>query len=146
LSHSRTRLARPFALSALTAALLCACYDTPLIPAASLAAGGSTNQMGGAGAGGRPVNSSGAGGKPAASAGAGNEVGDSSVTPGGAPNAGTAGQSSAGAGAIGQAGASGAPGITWLELSGSAAPASSAVNAALGIQGSFYAYATASPA
>jgi hypothetical protein len=44
------------------------------------------------------------------------------------------------AGTTSQAGSSGAPHVTWLELNGSTAPASSATNAALGVEGSFYAY------
>jgi hypothetical protein len=140
LNQARSRLARRLALSTLTAALLCACYDTPLIPADASAAGGRANHMGGASAGGKPTNSSGAGGKAAASVGGANEAGDSPVNPGGAPAAGAAGQSGGSAGATGQAGDSGAPGITWLDLDGSSAPASSAVNAALDIEGAFYAY------
>jgi hypothetical protein len=47
---------------------------------------------------------------------------------------------SAGTAGTGNAGSSGASGVTWLELSGSTAPSSSAINAELGIEGSFYAY------
>ena len=133
-------------LAALAAALLGACYDTPLIPDGALAAGGSAGHGGSTNAGGKPAASSGAtsaGGKPAASSGAANDGGASAANPGGASSAGSAGQSAGTAGTTGQVGEGGAHGVTWLELSGNAAPASSPTNAALGIEGSFYAYADA---
>lgn len=59
---------------------------------------------------------------------------------GGGASAGGGGRSAAAAGTTGQAGSIGAPPVTWLELSGSTAPSSAPVNAALGIEGAFYAY------
>ena len=138
----RLRLASPCA-AVLSAALLGACYDTPLIPAEPLAAGGSAGRAGDMNLGGTSAAGSGA-----ANAGAGSPMnaGGASGVGGSGHGAGTAGTTgSAGtmgaAGTTGQAGSSGAPSVTWLELSGSTAPASFASNAALGINGSFYAYA-----
>ncbi|HET7544445.1 MAG TPA: hypothetical protein VFK05_31455 [Polyangiaceae bacterium] len=143
------KVARPFGLASLAAALLGACYDMPLIPDDSPAVAGSAGHgSAGAGANANPHAGAGAdarggesaGGAPHASAGASNANGGSKPNGGGGASAGGVISSGGSAGAIGQAGSGGVPGITWLQLSGSKAPSSSTTNAALGIEGSFYAY------
>ncbi|HEY3254075.1 MAG TPA: hypothetical protein VGJ91_09015 [Polyangiaceae bacterium] len=125
----------PLFLATLAALLLGACYDMPLIPDDSPALAGSAGRgSSGSGSGGR----AGASGAPASS-GATNSDAGSRPNGGGGASAG-AGTSAGTAGTTGEAGGSGAPHITWLELNGSTAPSSSATNAALGIEGSFYAY------
>ena len=104
------------------------CFDTRTIP----------DDDGGAGA---PSSSS--GGEPTSVAGATASEGGSVGVAGQAgnnPTAGAAGSPRGGAAGAGQAGGSSAPEVTWLALEGSAAPASDAGNAALGINGAFYAY------
>ena len=99
------------------------CFDTRTIP----------DQDGAGGAG------SSTGGKPVNAAGSAAAEGGSAAGKGGEnPTAGAAG--SLRAGAAGHAGESSAPEVTWLSLQGSAAPSSDLGNAALGINGVFYAY------
>jgi hypothetical protein len=106
------------------------CFDTRTIPdeagagAAGFSSGGKHTSAAGAAA---------ATATEGGSAGAAGEAGDSAI-------AGAAGSLRGGAGGAGQAGGGSAPEVTWLALAGSAAPASDAGNAALGINGSFYAY------
>jgi hypothetical protein len=128
---------RSFALATLAAIWLGACYDMPLIPEDSVARAGSAGHgKAGEGAGGRA--SAGFGGTPA-SAGAPHTNGGAKPN-GGGFNAGSGGKNTGSAGTTGQAGSGGMSSITWLGLSGSSAPSSFAVNAELGIEGSFYAY------
>ena len=130
MSPKRGKRARPFVLSALSAALLGACYDMPLIPENALAVAGSAGRA-----------SAGAGaGAPPASSGAPSAEGGSKPNGGGGASEGGAENGGASAGTAAQAGSGGAPRITWLALSGSTAPSSSAINAGFGIEGWFYAY------
>ncbi len=144
------KVSGPFVLTALAVALLGACYDMPLIPKDSPAVAGSaghgnagTGAAGhaeaGAGMGAGAGAGASAGGAPPSDAGATQAEGGSTPNEGGA-SAGGAGNSGGSAGTTGQAGSGGVPHITWLDLSGSKAPSSSTTNAALGIQGWFYAY------
>jgi hypothetical protein len=56
------------------------------------------------------------------------------------PTGAAAGGAQGGAAGAGQAGEGSTPEVTWLTLEGSAAPSSDAGNAALGVNGAFYAY------
>lgn len=136
----RFKTSRPLVLAVLTGALLGACYDMPLIPDDAPAIGGSAGH-GNAGLGNAGRASAGAGsGGTHSSGGAPNTSGGSKPIGSGGANAGSGGKSPASGGTNGHAGSSGAPSITWLDLTGSKAPSSSTINAALGIEGSFYAY------
>lgn len=126
------RLLRLAALGAL--ASVCAlpgCFDTRTIPleesagAASSSAAGRRSTHGGGGA---------------VAAGLAGEAGSDATTAAGETGS-AAGGAAGGTASAGQAGASGAPGVTWLAFDGSQAPSSEAVNAALGINGTLYAYA-----
>jgi hypothetical protein len=102
------------------------CFDTRTIP--DFDGAGATSF-----AGSKQTNASGASASEGGAAGLAGEAGDN-------PSAGAAGKALAGAAGAGQAGSGHAPDVTWLSLDGSAAPSSDAGNAALGIQGAFYAY------
>ena len=133
------KISGSFVFSTLAAVLLAACYDMPLIPDDSLAVAGAAGH-GHAGAGAGAGAGATAAGGASASSGATHTDGGSKPDGGGGASAGAAGKSPGTAGTTGQAGSSGAPHVTWLELNGSTAPSSVASNAALGIEGSFYAY------
>lgn len=142
MSSRSAKVSGSLVLATLPAVLLVACYDMPLIPDQSLVVAGSaglasaaSGSGGSAGSGGRASS----GGAPASS-GATHTDGGSKPTGGSGASAGEAGKNAGSAGKTGQGGSSGAPSVTWLELSGSTAPSSSATNAALGIEGAFYAY------
>ncbi|HKO51929.1 MAG TPA: hypothetical protein VJV79_29675 [Polyangiaceae bacterium] len=152
MSQLSGKISGRFVITALAAALVGACYDMPLIPKDSLAVGGSagrgsagaqptsggTDARAGAGSGGTGAGAAG-GGQPASS-GATHADGGSKPDGGGGASASGASNHGGTAGKTGQAGSSGTPHVTWLELSGSTAPSNSTTNAALGIEGSFYAY------
>jgi len=128
------KASRSLVFATLTAALLGACYDMPLIPDDSPSLAGSAGH---GNAGGAPASAgashAGGGAKPSGGANTGG------ANAGGA-SAGSGGKSGETAGTAGRAGSSGALQITWLQLRDSTAPSSFATNAELGIEGVFYAY------
>ena len=119
----------------LAVALLSACYEMPLIPENSVSLAGS----GGRGAGAQAGAGTGSGGM-SGNSGASHTDGGAKPNGVGGANAGSGGKGGGTAGASAHAGSSGASPTTWLALDGSTAPSSSAINAALGIEGVFYAY------
>ena len=101
------------------------CFDTRTIPDQDGAGGVSTS----------------VGGKHASVAGSAATEGGSAAGEGGEnPTAGAAGSLRGGTAGAAHAGESSGPSVVWLSLQGSAAPSSDTDNAALGINGAFYAY------
>jgi hypothetical protein len=101
------------------------CFDTRTIPAED----GATNPA----AGGKHASAAGASATHGGSVGVSGAAGDN-------PTAGAADSVNGGAAGAGQAGETSAPEVTWLSLEGSSAPQNDAANAALGVNGAFYAY------
>ncbi len=134
-----------------TCAVFSACFDPGLLPPLSAEGGAAGQALGAAGS-----DASSDAGEPAGGAGssAGSASGGTAASAtggaGASPSGGTAGSASSGGGngGGGNAGAGGIVGgggslarVTWLELDGSRAPSSEAVNDELGIEGQLYAYA-----
>jgi hypothetical protein len=117
-----------------------ACFDPPLLPPAA-PDGGTSGQAGRAELAGQGAAEADAG----ESSMAGGAASSSNAGAGGGGDGGDGGAGRATAGAVsgGSAGSSGGTParVTWLTLDGNRAPSSSTVNAELGIEGSFYAYA-----
>jgi hypothetical protein len=103
------------------------CFDTRTIPDEEGV--GATSSS----AGGKQANAAGATATSGGSDGLAGEGGNP-------PTAAAAGSASGGTAGQGPAGGGSASEVTWLLLEGSAAPSSDAGNAALGINGAFYAY------